>query len=82
MAITVPESLVGHPLLGRAVQLGTLASESAALELVELVTDGFLDGAASIRELALRDEAVDALQELFFDGDGNLGGRHGERSLV
>jgi hypothetical protein len=64
------------------VQLGALACESASLEPVELVADGLLDGAAPIRELALGDEAVDTLQELFFKGDGNLRGGHGDCSLV
>src|SRR5213593_4279743 len=81
------------PLRTRAIRRGprsTLRRPSSARptcsawrtrERVELVTDGFLDGAAPVRELALRDEAVDALQELFFDGDGDLGGWHGECSL-
>src|SRR5207245_11494009 len=72
---------VGHPLLGRPVQLGALARESASLEPVELVADGLLDRAAPLRELALGDKAVDTLQELCFDGDGDLRGGHGDCSL-
>src|SRR5437879_1183575 len=76
------QPFVGHPLLGRPVQLGTLARQSASLEPVELVADGLLDRAAPIRELALGDEAGATLQALRLDGVGDLRGGPGDCSLV
>jgi hypothetical protein len=59
------ESFIGHLLLEGAIQLCAFASQPASIEPIELVTDGLLDSAASVRELPLRDEPVDTLEGCF-----------------
>lgn len=76
------EPFVRHRLRDRTVPLCAFARESLARKPVKLVTDRLLDGTAAIRALSLGNQAVDALQELVVDGDGDVCGRHGRCSGV
>jgi hypothetical protein len=58
------------------VQLGALAREAAAIEAVQLIAHGLLNRTAAIRELLFPDGAIESLQQLGVDCDGDLGGRH------